>query len=100
MPLFDIYAGLSGGFGGAYFHKTEEYATIDEAVQEAYELAIEEYQSYEGCHGIMSWEDCREDLIESGDKNPTDDDVTKHYQNEIEGWIEYYAVPHTEDTTE
>lgn len=100
MPLFDVYAGMSGGFGGACFHKTEEYETIDEAVQEAYELAIEEYQSYEGCHGIMSWEDCREDLIESGDENPTDDDVTEHYQNEIEGWIEYYAVPHTGDTTE
>ena len=42
MPLFDVYAGMSGGFGGASFHKTEEYATIDEAVQEAYELAVEE----------------------------------------------------------
>ena len=76
VPLFDIYAGMSGGFGGASFHKTEEYATIDEAVQEAYELSIEEYQSYECCHGIMSWDDCYEDLVESGDENPTDDDVT------------------------
>ena len=101
MPLFDIYAGLSGGFGGAHFHKTEEFETIDEACLEAYHLAVEEYESYEGCHGIMSWDDCYEDLMESNDGiEPSDDDVSDHYQEEIEGWVDYYAVPHTEEPKE
>lgn len=45
---------------------TEDYATIDEALEDTYNLSVEEYQSYEGMHGVMSWEDCREDLEESG----------------------------------
>lgn len=63
---YKIYAGLSGGFGGATYQKTEDYSSMDEALEDAYALAVEEYQSYEGCHGIMSWDDCREDLIDSG----------------------------------
>ena len=59
---YKIYAGLSG----ATYQKTEDYSSMDEALEDAYALAVEEYQSYEGCHGIMSWDDCREDLIDSG----------------------------------
>lgn len=51
---YKIYAGLSGGFGGATYQKTEDYSSMDEALEDAYALAVEEYQSYEGCHGIMS----------------------------------------------
>ena len=62
MAWFKIYAGLSGGFGGANYHGTYEYESIDDALKEAYLLAEEEYQSYEGCHGILSYADCEEDL--------------------------------------
>lgn len=61
---YKIYAGLSGGFGGATYQKTEDYSSMDETLEDAYALAVEEYQSYEDCHGIMSWDDCREDLID------------------------------------
>lgn len=64
--LFEIYAGLSGGFGGASHQETDEFNSEEEALEYAYHLAIEEYQSYEGCHGILDWLDCREDLIKSG----------------------------------
>lgn len=45
---YKIYAGLSGGFGGATYQKTEDYSSMDEALEDAYALAVEEYQSYEG----------------------------------------------------
>lgn len=64
---------------------------MDEALEEAYALAVEEYQSYEGCHGIMSWDDCREDLIDSG--FDYDDD---RYQEELESWLSYYVEPEEE----
>lgn len=51
MELYNLYAGLSGGFGGYQYHCTEEYNSKDEALEAARQLAIEEYQSYEGCHG-------------------------------------------------
>ena len=81
---YKIYAGLGGGFGGATYQMTEDYASIDEA--------LEEYESYEGMHGIMSWEDCREDLEESGfDYN--DESVDSRYQEELESWLSYYVEP-------
>lgn len=90
--LFEIYAGLSGGFGGASHQETDEFNSEEEALEYAYHLAIEEYQSYEGCHGILDWLDCREDLIKSG-FSYNDDDVDARYQEEIESWIEYYVEP-------
>ena len=99
MPLFDLYAGMAGGFGGASYCGTYEYDTIDEAVNDAYQMAIDEYQSYEGSYGVLSWEDCREDLIESFPEDDiTDDDVDQHYREAQEGWIEWWAEPHNGDT--
>ena len=99
---FKLYVGLSGGFGGATYYGTYEYDTEAEALKEAYNLAIEHYQSYEGCHGIMSWEDCREELIDSyyGENDddehpylPSDEDVDMYYTEEMEGWLSYYVEP-------
>lgn len=45
MKQFNIYAGLGGGFGGASYRGTGEFKSLADAEQEAYELAIEEYQS-------------------------------------------------------
>ena len=99
MERFHLYAGLGRGFGGAHYCETVEAENIDEACEFAYQLAIEEYQSYEGCHGILSWAECYEDAIESGfidEESMTEDEIHEYiddlYQEEIESWIEYYAV--------
>lgn len=90
---YNIYAGLSGGFGGARLvAEAEEFENEDAASHYAYECALEEYYSYEGCHGIVSCEDildCPEDYgLEDGF---TDEDVQEIYQEEIESWITYYV---------
>ena len=90
-----IYAGLGGRFGGATYQMTEDYASIDEALEDVYNLSVEEYQSYEGCHGIMSWEDYREDLKES-DFDYDDESVDSYYQEELESWLSYYVEPEDE----
>lgn len=90
--MFKIYAGLSGE---ASHQETDEFDSEEEALEYAHCLAIEEYQSYEVCHGILDWLDCREDLIESG-FSYNDDDVDARYQEEIESWIEYYVEPEEE----
>ena len=99
MERFHLYAGLSGGFGGAHYCETVEAENIDEACEFAYQLAIEEYQSYEGLHGILSWAECYEDAMESGfigEDTMTEDEIATYvddmYQEEIESWIEYYAI--------
>lgn len=89
---YKIYAGLSGSFGGATYQMTEDYTSIDEALEDAYNLSVEEYQSCEGMYGIMSWEDCREDLKESG-FDYDDESVDSCYQEELESWLSYYVEP-------
>ena len=89
---YRIYAGLGGR---ATYQMTEDYTSIDEALEDAYNLSVEEYQSYEGCHGIMSWEDCREDLEESG-FDYDDEAVDDRYQEELESWLSYYVEPEEE----
>ena len=61
MKQFNIYAGLSGGFGGASYRGTGEFKSLADAEEEAYMLAIEEYEMHEGNHGIMSWHDIAEE---------------------------------------
>lgn len=95
---YKLYAGLSGGFGGANYQGIYEFNSEDEATHAAYELAVEEYESYEGCHGIASWADCKEDCYDSGwiTEDMTEDEISEmvddQYRESIEGWIEYYAI--------
>ena len=91
MPKFKIYAGLSGGFGGAVYQGTYEYDTIEEAEDDAYTLAVEEYESYAGSQGLMSWSEIKEDLIESFGIEPSEEDVNDHYREYVESWISYYV---------
>ena len=93
--LFNIYAGLGGSFGGATYRGTGEFKSYADAEQTAYELAVEDYQSYEGYHGILSWYDIADE--NELDYNEDSMDIDDLYQEELENWIEYYAVLASED---
>ena len=41
MPKFKLFAGMGGGFGGPEYYDTCEYRNREEAMQDAYQLAIE-----------------------------------------------------------
>ena len=92
---YNIYAGLGGGFGGPTYQGTGEFNDEDSATDYAYEMAIEEYQSYEGYHGILDWHDVAEQ--EELDPEENEEAIDAAYREEIESWIEYYAVPFDED---
>ena len=95
---YNIYAGLGGGFGGAKYSGTGEFKSEEDAYQVAYAIAREEYESYEGYHGILDWHD----TAEANDLDPDDEDnydvISELYDEEVESWIEYYAVLTEEDT--
>ena len=93
---YAIYAGLSGGFGGAIFQYVGDFDSEDEALGAAHDKAVEEYESYEGCHGLMDWEDVRDDLRESWDEEPGEDDVRERYIEEVESWIDYRVEEYEE----
>lgn len=97
---FNIYAGLGGSFGGASYHSTILAKDINEASNYAYECARDEYEMYEGTRGIKSWNDVAfdlgfnpEDMIEE-----EEEEVFEVYNEEVEGWICYYAILTSEDS--
>ena len=87
MPKFKIFAGLSGGFGGPNYHGTYEYPNRNEAMKDAYDLAFEEYESYGGYHGLMTWDDVYQDLMDSGFIDTIDEneiaEISKRYDDKI-----------------
>lgn len=85
MKKFEIFAGLGGGFGGATSHGTHECKNKDAAEELAYELALEDYESYDGLHGLRTVED----IIEQDEVS--EDEAYEIWQEEREGWLDYYV---------
>ena len=104
---YHIYAGMSGGFGGANY--CGYYDVEDQAEAESYarEIAIEEYQSYEGYHGILSEYECAQELYGEGADGEVPEwvweskialeEIREMYIGEMESWIEYYVVEGEEE---
>lgn len=93
---YAIFAGLSGGFGGATFQCVDDFDSEDEALATARNMAIGEYVGYEGCHGLMDWEDVRNDLRESFGEEPGEEDVRERYLEEVKSWIDYRVEEYEE----
>jgi hypothetical protein len=79
-----LYAGLSGGFGGANFKEFFE-GSKEDADSQAYQLAIEEYSQYEGLHGLRTVSD----IIDEDDVD--EDEAEEIYNEEREGWLDYHS---------
>lgn len=99
MAKYRLYAGLGGGFPGLVYQGTYEFKSQQEAEWRAYDLAWEEYESYGGNHGLLDWDACYEDLLESEWIDPHSQSqeeiermVDDHYREQVEGWIVYKAV--------
>lgn len=85
--MFEIRYGLGGGFGGAGdWEPCEGVDTLDEAVDCAYEQACQEYDSYEGMHGLGSFDEIQEE-------NPDwdEEEVEEQWRENREGWLDYEA---------
>ena len=98
--LFNIYVGLTS----SHYVGTGDFTNADEAMDYAYELAVEEYECYAGLHGIPSWEDCREEVFElylSEPDNYTEDEIDEYTQDvwndHVESWIQYHVTPTEQD---
>lgn len=95
MSKFKIYAGLSGGFGGARFCGVYDCEDKNEAVSIAREEAVSEYGSYGGYHGLYTWDSMRQEIADDlydGDIEQVDpEDVDIAMIEEVEGWLDYYV---------
>ena len=98
---YNIYAGLGGGFGGAKYQYTGLYDNPEKAAEDAYEAASEEYESYSGYHGLLTYEEALEAARE--DNPGKSEEELQEYIDELleedkESWMDYYAVLTSEDT--
>ena len=82
---------MNGGFGGATFQYVDDFDSEEEALKAAYDKVVEEYESYEGLHGLPSWEDVRDELRDSYglDEEPSDDDINEVYLDYRNNWLDY-----------
>ena len=93
MAQYKVYAGLGGGFGGAKYIETVEAASEEEAADIAYECAVEEYESYEGLHGLVSYGD----VVDNPEEYGLDEDCQNEeylweaYEEERSTWLDYYV---------
>ena len=83
--MWQIRYGLGGGFGGCERNEWEDTdaKTEEEASRFAWESACEEYDQYDGCHGLRDLETIMEedDLSEEG--------AQEEWEEEREGWLDY-----------
>lgn len=90
MPRFALYAGV----WNPSYQGSEEFDALQQATDRARELAIEEYESYEGSHGILSYDECCEDACDSWPeetKHWNKQDFDDFYHETVENTISYYA---------
>ena len=100
--MYNIYVGLTS----LHYIGTTDCKDLDEALDDAYQMAIEEYETYAGYHGVPSWEELEQEIreqyadeIESGIYN--DDDIESmtidSWNESIESWVQYKVIPKSED---
>ena len=97
---YNIYAGLGGSFGGATYRGTGDFSSRESAEEMAYQYAVEEYEMYEGYHGILDWYDVAENNNLDPDDENNKSEIDELYNEEKESWMEYYAVLTKEDDLE
>ena len=103
MKQYNIYAGLGGSFGGASYQYTILANSLEEAKNEAWEAACDEFESIAGSHGLYDEENCIEEYCLSNNLSRDELDekdlavINELYLEERDSWIRFNAVLTEED---
>ena len=86
--------GMGGGFN-EHYHEVTKAKDLDAANRIAYDMACDNFNNYAGDHGIPSLDD----IAEENDLDLYDDseEAEQMYNEEREGWIDYWAKPYTDE---
>lgn len=103
MAMYNLYIGLGGSFGGYRYYCTEEYETEEQAYEDAYELAREKYQSYEGLYELPTWKNAKENYCKENNLTEdqlNDDDyeyIDADYDEAVDRWLSVLVTTVEED---
>lgn len=78
--------------GGTACEGPYEYKSEEDAMTEARIMAIEDYESFEGYHGIPDIGDIMGDMQDFGlDSDASEDDCWDVYYEQRESWLNYWV---------
>ena len=94
---FEIFAGLGGSFNNETSMGIEEFDSIEEARDAAYEDACDAYDNVSGTHGLRSQEEIVLSLKEAADyagvtEDEQEEEAWEVYDDEREGWLKCHVV--------
>lgn len=98
---YNIYAGLGGGFGGAKYQYTGLFETPEQAEEEAYMAASDEYESYGGHYGLLSYEEALRVAMEDNpgkSEEELEECINELFEEDKGIWLDFYAVLTSKDT--
>jgi hypothetical protein len=78
--------------GGTVCEGPLEFSSKDIATQAAYDMAVEDYESFEGLHGIPDIGDIMEDKEGYNlSEDASEDECWEVYYEQRESWLNYWA---------
>lgn len=90
MNWYRLYVSSVGG--GTVCEGPLEFSSKDIATQAAYDMAVEDYESFEGYHGIPDVGDIVEDKEGYNlSEDASEDECWEAYYEQRESWLSYWA---------
>lgn len=90
MNWYRLYVNSVGG--GTICEGPLEFSSKDIATQAAYDMAVEDYESFEGLHGIPDVGDIMEDKEGYNlSEDASEDECWEAYYEQRESWLSYWA---------
>lgn len=90
MNWYRLYISSVGG--GTVCEGPLEFSSKDIATQAAYDMAVEDYESFEGYHGIPDVGDIMEDKEGYNlSEDASEDECWEAYYEQRESWLNYWA---------
>lgn len=90
MNWYRLYVSSVGG--GTVCEGPLEFSSKDIATQAAYDMAVEDYESFEGLHGIPDVGDIMEDKEGYNlSEDASEDECWEAYYEQRESWLSYWA---------
>ena len=90
MNWYRLYVSSVGG--GTVCEGPFEFSSEEIATQAAYDMAVEDYESFEGYHGIPDIGDIMEDKEGYNlSEDASEDECWEVYYEQREGWLSYWV---------
>ena len=87
---YRLYVSSVGG--GDFCEGPRQYSCEYDAIEDAYQMAVEDYESFEGLHGIPDIGDIMDDKEGYNlDEDASEEECWEVYYEQRENWLNYWV---------